>query len=672
MKPVVGSAFTFLALASGASAKARSEIDSPSQKVVDLLLKVEDDVKREGKVEETQFSRYAEFCRQTEDDKTYAISKGGKAIKRLTAEIGTLTADSAALDAEVKTAEDAATALQKEIDDAVAARAETKEEYDTEAKDMNAAIVALYKAIQELKQQKGNLKGNVKSLAQVSSVASDVIDTVTRISLVGVSETHLNFLGRLAKPEVGKAADYNYKSNDIIQMMQDLRATFKENRQQLDMAEMESKNAHDLKVSGLTKEKELKNQEKAEKTLSSSEKKARKAAAEKEKTDKEKVKTDDEKFLSDLQKDCKAKADQSKQRSTVREGELEALAKAIDKLKAGTDAELIQTRETSFLQLVDTAESERLRAKAISLLDKTALRNGETALSILALKMRALAPNLEGTVKLVKDLIKNLEKEGEDAKAKKEACDKEIADSSANLQKLIKKHESLLAVNEAKTSERNEKVKDATDLNNEIAALKKTLKEATAIRISEKAENAVTLAEAKEGSGACEYAIKVLKEFYESVGGLSFIQKRKEAPEAIKKVAPKFTIEEGDYKGSEGGVVGEVQKLKDEMDKTVTDTEAAEKKAEEDFTKLSDETDESVEAKTTEMKDALKAAETLKGELLDNQEETEETKKASEAANAQTEHVKAKCDNGGVSFAAQEKMRETEIEDLNTIIKQLE
>eukprot|EP00933_Yihiella_yeosuensis_P017510 TRINITY_DN145_c0_g3_i2.p1 TRINITY_DN145_c0_g3~~TRINITY_DN145_c0_g3_i2.p1 ORF type:complete len:680 (-),score=242.87 TRINITY_DN145_c0_g3_i2:186-2225(-) len=658
------------------AAKVRSGIDSPSQKVVDLLKNVQDEVSREGKVEETQFTRYAEFCRQTVDDKEYAIKKNTKSISKLTAEIESLKSTSEDLDADVAKAEEEITKLETTIKEANDQRAKDKEAYDVEAKDMDQAIAAMYKAITELEGQQGNLKGNVKgALAQLSGVATKVLDTITKVNLNGVSETQAEALSKLAKPDVGKAADYNYKSGDVIQMLKDLRMTFKENRQQLDMTEMESKNAHDLKVNGLENERKLKKQEASEKTLSSAKKKERKGSAETEKTDKETAKEADEKFLEDLNVDCKEKADQHKQRSTVREGELEALAKAIDKLKKGTGASLVQGKALSFLQ---TSEVHEAREKALALLDKSALAHNDESLSILALKIRASSPDQGGTIELIKELITSLKEQGDAAEKKHKECEQEIEEVSTNSGTLIRKHETLVSTDEQKTAEKNEKMQLAADLTQEIAGLKKTYREATKLRTEEKAENAITLAKSKEGSEACDYAVTVLKEFYNGVGGMSFIEtahkkhkkhhKKHKTPDAIKDVAPKFTIEEGDYKGREGGIVGEVQKLKDEMDATITETEAAETKAEADYKTLSDETDASVEAKTKEMNDAKEDAEKLQVELMQIKDETQSTAEAAELAKKQLEHVQAKCDNGGVSFEQQKEARAKEIEDLESVI----
>eukprot|EP00933_Yihiella_yeosuensis_P017507 TRINITY_DN145_c0_g2_i1.p1 TRINITY_DN145_c0_g2~~TRINITY_DN145_c0_g2_i1.p1 ORF type:complete len:666 (-),score=250.98 TRINITY_DN145_c0_g2_i1:104-2101(-) len=644
------------------SFKVQTKIDSPSQKVVDLLKKVKDEVTREGEVEEVQFTRYADFCHKTTSDKDYAIQQSTETIIKLEALIESMKSASEALDADVKKAQETIAAIDADIKEATATRAKEKEAYDAEAKDMDQAIAAMYKAIVELENAKGNLKGNVKALPQLSSVASQVLDTMERVELIKLSEDQAKMLSEMVKPVVGKAADYHYKSGDIVQMLKNLRMTFKENRQQLDMAEMESKNQFDLKVQGLKNERQLKSQEESEKSLESAKKKERKGSAETEKVDEENVKAADEAFLSDLKADCEAKAAQHKQRSGVRTGELEALAKAIDFLKKGTDASFIATKR-SFLQL------SSIQAKGLRLLTDAARKHKDASLSVLALKVRTTNPDQGGTADLIRDLIAQLKEQDEAATKRKNDCDQEIEEVSANSGSLIRKHETLISTDEQKTAERNEKLQQAATLGKEIAQLKKALEEATNLRNKERAENEISLAKAKEASEACKFAIETLTQFYDSAALIQVSQKtRKRTPGSVAEVAPKFTIEEGDYKGREGGIIGEVQKLKDEMDTSVSDTEDYESTAEADFKTLSEETDASVEAKATEMEDAKTDSNNLQAEIMKIKDETADTSEAAALAQKELDHVKAKCDDGATSFEQQKKNRAQEIKDLESVI----
>merc|ERR1719324_928969 len=119
---------------------------------------------------------------------------------------------------------------------------------------------------------------------------------------------------------------------------------------------------------------------------------------------------------------------------------------------------------------------------------------------------------------------------------------------------------------------------DITKLEEQIAELHKALKEAQELRDEESRNNEETVADSKEGLEAVENAITVLKDFYESAGGASLIQKgssqrqRPEAPETF----------EDDYAGKQEaskGIIGLLEVIKSDFERTIKTTEDGEKDA---------------------------------------------------------------------------------------------
>merc|ERR1712217_461405 len=79
-----------------------------------------------------------------------------------------------------------------------------------------------------------------------------------------------------------------------------------------------------------------------------------------------------------------------------------------------------------------------------------------------------------------------------------------------------------ISSNEAQTAQLKS---DIAELSRQIASNEKALKEATELRAAEKADNEKTVAEAKEGQASVEFALGVLKDFYDSQSSL--LQRRK-------------------------------------------------------------------------------------------------------------------------------------------------
>merc|ERR1719428_2621964 len=86
-------AVVFLSLGCLAAADAAHGAISPTESVVNLLVKLKAQTIAEGKAEAVAYDKFACFCKEQADDKLYSITKANKKIALLTAEIEELTAD---------------------------------------------------------------------------------------------------------------------------------------------------------------------------------------------------------------------------------------------------------------------------------------------------------------------------------------------------------------------------------------------------------------------------------------------------------------------------------------------------------------------------------------------------------------------------------------------------
>merc|ERR1719515_678332 len=120
----------------------------------------------------------------------------------------------------------------------------------------------------------------------------------------------------------------------------------------------------------------------------------------------------------------------------------------------------------------------------------------------------------------------------------------------------------------------------------------------TTARDDEKAENENTIKEAEDGLDAINDAINVLTEFYGEAakGGEapSFIQKKQDPTDSGDNDL------KGDYKGDQSaatGILGMMDVIKSDMERTITETKNEEDKASRDFADLKRTTDISLETK---------------------------------------------------------------------------
>merc|ERR1719301_193110 len=201
--------------------------------------------------------------------------------------------------------------------------------------------------------------------------------------------------------------------------------------------------------------------------------------------------------------------------------------------------------------------------------------------------------------KLIQELIERLLQEAANEANQKGWCDKATADATQKRTYAADEIEGLnakMAKLEALSAKLGEELKE---LNKEIKELNDARAEAEKNRKEEKAENANTVTEAKAGLDAVKMAIDILDKFYKTSAkaevDLSLAQgPLDDAPDAG------FKIGEA-YKGAQaesGGIIGMLEVIQSDFERTITETKKAEAAAEQQFLEFMTETGKSLAEKT--------------------------------------------------------------------------
>merc|ERR1719482_2229186 len=168
---------------------------------------------------------------------------------------------------------------------------------------------------------------------------------------------------------------------------------------------------------------------------------------------------------------------------------------------------------TSFLQIDDP------KMRAVNLLRAEARVAHSRALERLAQEVSAhLNGPFDEINQMIQKMIFRLMAEQKDEDDHKNWCDMELEKSTESKEDKESKKEELenkIAKAEADTIELAEEIKVLTEEAAEIAA---HIKEATQIRKEEKADNAITIKDAKDAQEAISSAIAVLTDFYKESG----------------------------------------------------------------------------------------------------------------------------------------------------------
>jgi len=653
--------FVFVGLALGSDAAKVT----PMEKVIKLLKDLSAKVAAEGKEEAAQYDKYACFCKEQADEKLYSIEKSDNKIADLKAEIKELDTAIAQLNSDISDLGRKSSRLGRQIKRKQAKRDREHAEYQVQAKDMNEAIDACVAAIAALKDSRGSMKG-----AKTSGAALAQVDAL-----------------RKAVAKVSGAPAFQYQSNDIIATIEDLMATFKSMKKDLDMEEHDTNSAFEKDKLSLSNQRQFADNEKAQKEAIVEGKTETREAASDDKDDETNDRNADQAFLDDLTSECETKAHLWDQRSSTRADELTALNKATTELQAGAVPNFASNKK-----LVDLQKGAKTASKPVSLVqiesiqhhtqsDKDALlqrvrsvlasaadRTGSRTLSSISERDSAAADNFVKVRALIKDLIQKLKDDAKAEATQKGVCDtgmaKAIADrDSANA--AIEVANAKITTNTATKNDLNDEI---STLDGQIAELKKALLEATELRNNEKIENAETKKMSKEGAESVKTALNILKGFYDN----AFVQAGKYTPpnsdasgNTVGDLAPEvFGSKNHGSQAESKGIVGILEVILSDFQRTNKDARADDAASKAAFEKLERETNADVGKKQTRISKAEGELSEAKANILDQQGSLSDAQELLDSSLEALEGLEAMCVKGEETWEERKQKRKDEIEAL--------
>jgi hypothetical protein len=680
-----------------ASEEPEKEGETPITKVITMLEDLQVQTINEGKAEAKTYDQFACFCKDTSLAKSDEITSGQDAVSDLTATIDTLLSDRAGLNTQIQELNEELTAIGGFVENKTAERKAKHENFLKLHEEINTGYTNLNGVIKEMK-----AKMDAVSLASIKQQLKKYVALIQR------------------EPE-----EYSFQGGEILETVKDLKADFKVSKTNLEEQEHKEKTDYDKLM--LTKKHERENAETsmgdAKKLLGT--KNAAIAKNQRDLTTTQATLTDDQQYIKDLTAKCTEKAELWDQRSKMRADELTAISTALT-IITGTvkeKGELLQTKApvrkvqapellqeqaddeaidgdevddilaagASFVQvepprtalkkvaalsavnqhqnLRATSQQEgALRDQVVALLKSKSVELKSTSLASLASSV-ASASGADPFVKikkLIQELVERLLQEAADEANHKGWCDKEIgkAKQSRDMKAAdIKALNQQMAGDEAK---RDKLMEEIALLTTEIAELTDSLTKITKQRNDESAENEATVSEAKEGLEAIEEAIDVLSKFYktaEKAAAASFVQRQ---ARGVDDDAPDAGFDEKN-KGNQGastGILGMMDVIKSDFERTISETEKQEKAANREF--LEFETTTKVSLGTKKVGKSAKDAELTetKSELVEAKDSIMEKQGALDKSIQELIELQPACIDTGMSYQEKVAHREAEIESL--------
>jgi len=347
--------------------------------------------------------------------------------------------------------------------------------------------------------------------------------------------------------------------------------------------------------------------------------------------------TKDKQFVAELEKSCKTKTREWKQRQQTRAQELSALADTIKILNDDDALDLFKktlpSASASLLQVKVSYKAMRSRAMhSIRRARTVALKQDKAGLDLLTLALagkKALSQGgLDKVIKMCDEMLKILKAEQLDDDRKKDYCVKELDladDKKKDLERAVaKEHNFILTTKEAIATV----IDEIEALKAGITKLDRSVGEATYQRKKENEEYKEVMQADVAAKELLTFAKKRLNKFYnpkEAEGGsaaAAFVQlsARKDAP-----APPPETF--GAYSkkaGESGGVISMITLLINDLDKDITEADTEEKDAQTDYETMMRESSE----KRTSDSSSLREKTSAKADMETGLEESKSKKKS--------------------------------------------
>merc|ERR1719375_37615 len=481
-----------------------------------------------------------------------------------------------------------------------------------------------------------SLASTMKTLVEASWISSE---DKAKVQSLMQTEDPDDDLTLTQQPQATTSA-YESHGGGILDTLTELKDKAEVSLSKARKAEMEANHAYEMLKQSI--EMELSTMQKrmaaATNERSSTEETMHAASAELEET--KKSKAADEAYLADLKMDCAAKATEWAERQKSVEEELGAIAKAKEILSSGVKV-LLQVKRS----VDDDDAGKRQRVTAI-------LRNLAQEGHVYALSQLASEAQNDpfGKVKgLIESMIDRLMREAAEESDQKMFCDTEMAKSRSK-QKDLAARVDMHSVRIEKSEAGKAKLKEQmSTLTTEIAEIDAGMKEATDLRMKEKAEFDASSAEYRQSADAVANAIQVLQTYYAQG---SFVQTQQ---------APVLGGAKSDIGST---IISMLEVAESEFTQLLSEATAAENAAATAFEKLSSKNTLARVAKIDEVKGKGSELKTLEMNLLNYKEDRETTGKELDAVLAYLDKLKPQCETKVVSFAERKAKREADIAGL--------
>jgi hypothetical protein len=683
-----------------AAKAARDKKLAAVNKVVKMLEDLQAQVLAEGEKEAASYNKFACFCKDTTKEKTEDITKGTDEQDSLQTRITELGVKRDNLDKEIKDLTKKIEEAEKEMAKATKERKGELAVYEKNEADLSAALTGLAGAIDVLKSSKKPSLLQMKTAMETVRNAQDMADALG----LATAQVKRSFTSFLQQDPGVPMENYKFHSEGVISTLEKLQDDFRKEKQSVEKIEVESVAKYDAFMQEKSDYVRAKNEDLDESKKMRSETIESIASASEELTTVSADLLDDQEYLMKTAEMCQNTAKTYDVRSKVRADELSALTAATDIVKEkvtkqtsaatvrfaqmGVSVKMVQqlVQNDAALEAIEAEAEDAENSKAPNFLQRAIQRHApnsdDAGRDIVVNLLRTQGAKLKSTLltslasqitadpfgkikKLIQELIERLLAEAANEANQKGWCDKAQADAKQKRDYAAEEIERLNGEMAELEARRNKLTEEITVLTKQIKEIEDNRAKATSMRKDEKAENKATVEEAEIGLGAVNMAIDILDKFYKTAAkskvDLSLAQgPEDDAPDAGFDIGEAYTGAGGEA----GGIIGMLDVIKSDFERTVKATTEAEAKSEAEYMDFMTESGKSLAEKTMANEQKTKQRDGAVDKLEEADDDLDSESKILQSSIKELLELKPTCIDTGMSYEERVARREDEIEAL--------
>jgi len=315
---------------------------TPLAKAIEMLKSVKSKAEKEKHEERVQYGTFEQFCTDVTSEKEQAITAADEQIEKLSADVQKFDTRVSGLAEEVAVHNKEIAGWDADASAATEVRKQEETEFELMHENYTESVTALSEAIHVLKAKAMDTPGEYAAASALVQLHEQLLRSGAAVPREGHQQVKTAVSALLEKrgaeePDLTfqpPTTAYEFKSGDIIKMLEDLHKKFTDELTELEKAEVDRAHAYNMFKQSCVSSINAAKDQIAEKEKAIAKYKQESEAAAADLSVVTATRADDAKYLTDMTATCKQKAVEYKDRQEVRTEEIQALEKAIELLSS--------------------------------------------------------------------------------------------------------------------------------------------------------------------------------------------------------------------------------------------------------------------------------------------------------------------------------------------------